>query len=70
MEDPLEILFDELYAQGKTWDEAVEIAAGVEDPEDQLDLTEWLIFHRGASRREMLTEKHRLMRRRMEMEEE
>ncbi len=68
MDEPLQILFDELSAQGKTWEEASEITAGLEHLMDQLDMAEWLALHRGASRREMLTEKHRLMKKRMQTE--
>lgn len=65
MGEPLQLLFDELASQGKTWEEAIEIAAGIEYQEDQLELAEWLAKNRGASRHEMLTEKHRLMKSRL-----
>ena len=62
MDDPLQILIDELASQGKTWDEIMELIAGLENPWNQLDYAEWLALHRGADRREILAEKHRLMR--------
>ena len=65
MDEPLQILCDELASQGKTRREIVLITAALEDPEDQLDMAEWLALHRGASRREIITEKHRLIRNRM-----
>jgi hypothetical protein len=62
VDEPLQILFDELKAQGKTWEQASEITAGLENPWAQLDMAEWLARNRGASRQEILAEKHRLMK--------
>lgn len=67
-EDPLQILADELAEHGLNRTQQVEMVAGVEDPIDQLDFAEWLAYHRDASREEMLKEKHRIMRKRMEIE--
>ena len=66
MEDPLQILCDELASQEKNWDEIQRLAGSLEDPADQLDLAEWLANNRGVSDREIIAEKHRLMRNRME----
>ena len=65
MEYPLQILCDELASQGKSWDEIQRLAGSLENPLDQLDLAEWLANNRGVSDREIIAEKHRLMRNRM-----
>lgn len=65
MDSPFLILIDVLRSQGKTQDEVTAYSAGLEDPEDQLDMAEWLLNNSQATRQEILTEKHRLMRNRM-----
>ena len=70
MDEPLQILIDELQAQGKTWEETVEIIAGVENPWDQLDLADWLADHREVSQKEMVAESCRIIENRHRMEKE
>jgi hypothetical protein len=62
MEDPLQILFDELAEHELSWDEKVLVTAGVSDPMAILDLAEWLANHRGCSKQEMIAEGNRLIK--------
>ena len=61
MEEPLQILFDELAEHGLNWDERIQVAAGVENPMAILDLAEWLAYHRNATMEEMIAEGNRLI---------
>ena len=62
MEEPLQILFDELAEHELDWDKMVLVAAGVSDPMAILDLAEWLALHRKATWQEMMKEKVRLIK--------
>lgn len=62
MEEPLQILFDELATHGLTWDQMVLVASGVSNPMAILDLAEWLASHRKATLQEMIAEGNRLIK--------
>lgn len=61
LEEPLQILFDELAEHGLNWNKRVLVAAGVSEPMAILDLAEWLAHHRKATWQEMMREKVRLI---------
>ena len=61
MEEPLQILFDELAAHDLNWDQRVLVAAGVSHPIAILDLAEWLALHRKATWQEIMRIKIQLI---------
>ncbi len=65
MDEPLQIMVDVFVSQGKSLEEIIGYTSGLEDPEDQLDMAEWMLNHEEASRQEICAEAHRLMRNRM-----
>ena len=61
MEEPLQILFDELAEHDLDWDQQILVSAGVCHPMAILDLAEWLALHRKATWKEIMKEKVLLM---------
>lgn len=53
---------DELAEHDLDRTSKIEIAAGLDHPDDLLDFADWLADHRDASRQEMMHEKFRLFK--------
>ena len=66
MEDPLQIMVDVFKYRGMSKEDVIAITSPLEEPEDQLNLAEWMLNNEKASRREIIGEVQSLMRNRME----
>lgn len=66
MEDPLQIMVDVCKYRGMSKEDVIAITSPLEEPEDQLNLAEWMLNNEKASRREIIGEVQSLMRNRME----
>lgn len=62
MEEPLQILFDELAEHGLNWDEMAQVAAGINHPMAILDLAEWLALHRPAAMDQIIAKGNQLIK--------
>ena len=49
MENPLQILRDALELHGLTWDETIQVMAGISHPEAILDMADWVVDHPRAT---------------------
>ena len=61
MDNPLQILRDALELRGLNWDDMILVMAGIEHPEEPLDMAEWVVDNPTATGEEMMAEKIRLI---------
>ena len=62
MDEPIAILLNALYDHDLSWEEAKSIVRPLEDDEDILSLTKWVMHHHEASIREITKEMHSFLR--------
>ena len=61
MSKQMKELIDELYLQGKTWEEIVKITMCFREEQELAELTAWFRAHPQATRQEIMAERHRLI---------